>query len=154
MNKERVLAVADAIEALVVNGNPVPGLGFNMSGWVADPGEEACAEDHSRHMCSTTACIAGWTVALFDKVSAAEMHSMVGDHVALVGIESRATELLGLSVGQAHALFYAEGSGKLLEDVTPEEAIATLRDLAESEHIQWHLHCGGAEDTEDEEHGE
>lgn len=50
MNTERILALADAIEA----GRD--DLGFNMRYYFA----KDTAQDKSGHSCGTTACIAGW----------------------------------------------------------------------------------------------
>lgn len=152
MNKDKILAVADAIEKLAVNGNPIPGLGFNMAGWAAEVDEEGPQFiDRSKHGCGTTACIAGWTVALEARVTPAKLMN-----IGNIEIAEMAEQILGLDSYTATALFYSYGRNRNLEmeEITPEEAVAVLRNLAETGDVDWGKFTANHPTTQEEENSD
>lgn len=117
MNRENILKVADAIES-----HSIPDLGFNMSLWIdRKPGPE---DDRSGHNCGTTACIAGWAVAV-----------MNGGVIPEVGvpIQDDAEKYFGLNWTDGEDLF-VNWVGK---SPTPAEAVIVLRHLAETGEVDW-----------------
>lgn len=122
MNKENVLAVADAIEK-----HSIPDLGFNMGDWVAHASDEA--PDRSGHSCGTVACIAGWAQRLRTGVP------LSADSVVWWEPEA---EWLGLGGDASDTLFMGDDeTNKRLADVTPAEAVRVLRHLAETGEVDW-----------------
>lgn len=114
MNKENILKVADAIER-----HTIPDLGFNMGSWV----DRRAHEDKSGHNCGTTACIAGWATAV------------AGGNLAKLSISEvrdEAIAYLGVTRDQAFWLFAG-----FRGDPEPPEAVATLRNLAETGKVNW-----------------
>jgi len=124
MNREMILKVADAIEA-AAKPEAKPTLGFNMGDWVSNR-----HYDVSGHFCGTTACIAGWTLAVSGQELSAE------DSAQYLGIRNEAEAILGLSCDKAEDLFvnYPDFS-----DPTPSQAAAVLRHLAETGEVNWSL---------------
>lgn len=138
MNKDNVLAVADAIEK-----HSIPDLGFNMSVFI-QPTIIARCVDQSGHSCGTVACVAGTIRAMrtgqITFISAGEMDWT--EEVAW----------LDLAGDVAEELFFAEGYlGQLydeaddtdgvigLEDFTAAQAVAVLRHLAETGEVDWSI---------------
>ena len=116
MNKDNILAVADAIEK-----HSIAELGFNMSLYGGKTGPSD--PDLSGHNCGTVACIAGWA----DKVLTGrdpDVHS-----------SDYAQGLLGLSAEQAIDLFVPSDWAK--NTITPAHAVAVLRNLAETGEVDW-----------------
>ena len=122
MNVENILKVADAIEI-----RAVPGLGFNMSSFYADG-----LPDMSAHYCGTTACIAGWAVAI-----------MKGDASGAWGTpDSVIGNWLGIDSSRTDQLFYAldhEAPEFAFERVTPKQAVSVLRHLAATGEVDWSI---------------
>jgi len=118
MNKERILAVADAIEK-----SSVPELGFSMRSFRSD--------------CGTAACIAGWAFVLFAKNGENRFRRGVSPY----DIEVEGQVVLGLKDVEAGRLFYASGVG--VHYATRGQAIAALRHLAATGVVDW-LRDGGA----------
>lgn len=130
MNKERLLLVADAIEK-----SSVRGLGFNMAayfgyGWIY--------RDRSGHDCKTTACVAGWTVAVME-----DCKDVTGDGTGVAYLRLRdaydfpsvaAALYLDLTHHQAHALFLEYDTAAW---ITPAVAARCLRVFAETEQIDY-----------------
>lgn len=109
MNRERLLAVAAAIE----KGEPE--MQFNMD-WF-----------RYRKDCGTACCIAGWTIYLFGDLQ----------HTPYDDIPLKAAEYLDLNAGESSQLFWAEwattAQGELMSigQVTAAQAVAHLRKLAQ-----------------------
>ncbi len=119
MNVENILKVADAIEQ-----HSIPDLGFNMYDYainLASYGEGIA--DNSGHNCGTTACIAGWAVAVRDNTSEIERSDFFDE----------ARDYLELTERQAHSLFLGNMSPK----TTPAQAVKVMRNLAETGVIDW-----------------
>ena len=111
MNRERILKVADFLEALPPERFD-PDFWFKYQG-PSIPNERTYVRDHP---CGTAACIGGWTEILFDPEGN-------GD----------AEDLLGLTTEQADALFF-----DIVEhDPSPAQAAAVLRRLAETGEVVW-----------------
>lgn len=122
MNKENVLAVAAAIE-----GHTIPDLGFNMGNWVAK--ESSTRPDRSGHSCGTVACIAGWTKRIRTQIPVGINEDFYW------GPEAK---WLGLDVDEGEELFFGDDwTCAHLNDVTPSEAVAVLRHLAETGEVDW-----------------
>ena len=117
MNKERVLALADAIEQ-----HTLP-IGFNMRDFFAEH-----IPDMSGHGCGTTACIAGW---------AAMLSGRKDDCTSGYAAESVATEWLEISERTAAHLFYGEGQAHR-ERASARDAVRTLRRFAETGRVDWY----------------
>jgi hypothetical protein len=125
MTKDNVLAVADAIEA-----QRFPRLGFNMR-WLFLKREPRRPDeiDMSGHDCGTVACIAGWALAV--KKGSQPRNAKKAEGEALITAE----EYLGLNQYEAHALFFPPERHE--RDITPSEAVAVLRHLAETGEVDW-----------------
>ena len=119
MNRENILAVADAIEK-----HSIPDLGFNMAGFHAEGWE-----DLSQHNCGTTACIGGYATILLN--GGGEYRTIPDGKIA---------DWLGVPIETAEALFYATGvdyGPQWFEKVTPSQAVSVLRHLAETGEVDW-----------------
>lgn len=110
MNTERILALADVIEA----GRD--DLGFNQRFYCA----KGIAQDKSGHGCRTTACIAGWAKFL-------ESGSPDG------ASRNTAAKWLGLDYVTSHQLT------KKGFNANNKQAARTLRHLAETGFVNWDL---------------
>lgn len=114
MNVDRILALADVIEAQPHTRVSDP-YGFNMENW-------------RHHNCGTPSCIAGWAAAL----SRGDTKGITGIPVHVSDI---AIEYLDLDDEQAHDLFCPPGHD--WESITPSDAAATLRLFAETGKVKW-----------------
>ncbi len=119
MNKEKILAVAKAIES-----GKFKSLKFGM--------ETFCTDEDQRAACGTAACVAGWAYALEHGVK-------ILKKADLNDIEYGAADFLDLSGKQASMLFYADEGNRWqdyenrdLNEVTREQAVWALRQLAET----------------------
>jgi hypothetical protein len=126
VNAENALKVADAIEK-----RAVPHLGFNMNYLLKEADGHFAKDGLNVGDCKTVACIAGWANVLGGKRERATF--------------TFAENYLGLRPEQHDQLFYAsnhpdadEGDeyGPLTE-ITPEQAVRTLRHLAETGEVDW-----------------
>lgn len=115
MNKERVLALADAIEKAELP----EGVGFNMKAFVDDS-------------CGTTCCIAGLAV-LFSGKSLEEL--LVLENNSASGLQDIASEYLGLTQDEALELYYP--SAFSWRYIQPSQAVRTLRNLAATGAVVW-----------------
>lgn len=116
MNKANIHQVANAIE-----DKSIAGLGFHMNYFMsANPGAG----------CGTVACIAGWC-------------NLINGNDINQSSFYFAQKWLDLSYEEADNLFYANQhpgwatSYSVLEDITAEQAVRTLRHLAETGEIDW-----------------
>lgn len=125
MNKENILKVADAIER-----HSVRGLGFNMGAWLDDTG---CRVDFSGFNCDTTACVAGWAVAVQTGINFA--HDLRFNIIPEDDFYERAREFFDIDDILAHALFYR--LSRNIDVATDKQAVATLRRLAETGKVYW-----------------
>ena len=136
--EEKFRYVADLIESL-------PPGHFNLNHWFIIPGDGEWDPDlesyteitHTAplvelmHQCGTTACIAGWITA--DQIHPAFALNFPGD------AQDWAGRWLELDHLQAHRLFtdlgfwrsVTQGYIRCLSDVTREEAVQVLRDIAD-----------------------
>ena len=130
MNREMILRVADAIEA-ADKAETTPVMGFNMN-YVREISASS-EEDMTGHGCGTVSCIAGWTLAIDSDFKIDK--KITPDDPLWKGA---AAHLLGLDKEAAHNLFMAVGAADI-EEVTPAEAIAVLRHLAETGEVDWSL---------------
>lgn len=135
MNKTNILAVADAIEQ-----HTIPWLGFNMLNY-----KTVVNADMSGHNCGTTACIAGWANAI--RLRLKETHPSWGGWCEHDG----AADWLGIETysssgdSTADKLFYARNHPDYKPDkaeatwasITAEQAVRTLRHLAETGEVDW-----------------
>ena len=130
INVKNILRVADAIEK-AARPEAKPKVGYYQPVFICvGEGEDI---DATGHRCTTTACIAGWAVLVFDRTRprTLEKREQEGDYVS-----DRATKLLGLGSNQADDLFlhvYSE---------TPDQAVRTLRHLAKTGEVNWSVMCG------------
>jgi hypothetical protein len=117
MNIENILKVADAIEQA-----SIPDLGFNM----LDVHANGEFPDKTGRECGTTACIAGWALA----VEGQPFHPFT--------VCQDATPFLGLTLKQANELYYAEDAfDTLLSEIEPHHAVRVLRILAITGKVDW-----------------
>src|SRR5882724_1413925 len=121
MNKDALLRVADAIEK-----HEIEDLGFNMNRFVT-----SSAHDQSGHYCGTTACIGGWAIAVQENITGTELLEQQ------MSSEDRAQKYLELSDDEARTLFLGRPPGTFFCDVTPAQAVATLRYAAKHGVIDW-----------------
>lgn len=112
MNAENILKVAKAIEQ-----HSIPDLGFNMG--VVCGKARYDLPDLSGHNCGTVACVAGWTNKVFNTPASA----------------AAAGDILGLSDDVSELLFLPEGWTE--NDIKPDQAVRTLRHLAETGEVDW-----------------
>lgn len=114
MNVERINALADLIETL-----PHVGIlekeGFNMANY--------------QHPCGTPACIAGFAIATYG----------TGDHFFSNDPSALAADLLNIEMYVACDLFHVYSSNKVMSQITPSEAAATLRHLATTGEVDWSI---------------
>ncbi|PZP62989.1 MAG: hypothetical protein DI604_28090 [Delftia acidovorans] len=115
MNKERILALANLIEKQPHSAVEEVS-GFNMVSYV--------------HACGTPACIAGWAVA-----SEGTPSPLAHQPIQPTGVSSRAAKYLGLEYPEAEELFL--GGVYDLDEITPAQAAACLRHLAETGEVDW-----------------
>ena len=126
MNVENILKVADAIEQ-----HSIPDLGFNLGWWLCD-GEE----DRSGHGCRTTACIAGWAIAVRDGGGMPEQRPLNFDWL------NEAGDFMGLpneSDRSGYDPIRADLMLSIEEHRTPSEAAAVLRHLAATGEVDWSI---------------
>ena len=118
MNKERILEIADLIEA----GHE--GMVFDMTTF----GDE--------HPCGTAACIAGWAVVRFGENGGAPN---VAWQIEGPDVFSGALSVLGLSFPEAQRLFTPNErrDGVDMWEVTASHAVRTLRHLAKTGKVDW-----------------
>lgn len=125
-HRKKILALADVIEAQdhiheVMSDLPRSRQDmsrFNMSSW------------QSPHSCGTAGCIAGWIIGSMTGVEAWSRHE----------IYFKASAAIGISLEKAERLFeprYSDGRSLDLDKITPREAAATLRGLAETGEVRW-----------------
>jgi hypothetical protein len=132
MRKDVVLAVADAIE-----NHSRADLGFNMGHYIshADWGSDG---DKSGHNCGTVACVAGWTVAIFNEkgekrdLSLSILKRLDFDDT----IVSRATDAMDIHSEDAEQLFHP-ADRFTWESITPAKAASVLRHFAETGMVEW-----------------
>ena len=125
MNKERILALADLIEKQPHTPLPAEN-GFNMADLVRE--------------CGTPSCIAGWAAWEAEGRPASVRTSTIG-----WALEREAQNYLGLEgvnkaelSPKAYSLFYPTYEGCFAyEDITPAQAAACLRHLAETGEVDW-----------------
>lgn len=113
MNAERILKLADVIEAAPKQGIPTSGArkpitAFNMGSW----------------HCGTVGCIAGWA------------HQTFGDGNYGVNICRAAEEHLDLNEHDAGELFIP-ATDNSLDDIVPSQAAKVLRHLAATGKVDW-----------------
>ena len=125
MNRDRVIQLADAIE-----NNSIPDLGFNMEYYIALPDDTNNIADRSGNNCNTVACIGGWIAHIAEPTSVESFRD--------------AGEWLDLHFMEANKLFYADGigfdhHGIPLEEITPQDAVKVLRNLAETGNVDWSI---------------
>lgn len=119
MNKDNILKVADAIEQ-----HSIPGLGFNMRKYFC-PTDVDHNPDLSGHTCGTTACIAGWAIAVRDGGNPTDFNGpWLYDAAEFMGLwkDEQATKDLMLETNNT---------------ITPAHAVAVLRHLAETGEVDW-----------------
>ena len=104
----------------------IENVGFNMVHYACED-----TEDYKEQHCGTTACIAGWAVFLRDpkKFRQCVANASEGE------IHDIAANLLRLNAAEADDLFIPEGP--CLTDVTPEQAIVTLKKLRDTGKVDW-----------------
>ena len=128
---EAIHTVADAIEKL-------PSAAFNMGKWMNSSsdyhGITPNWDDRIQMAinCQTVAGIAGWTCVLLDERWIP--YGYVCDW------PKRAMKLLGLSIQQAQMLFQPVVGADVAcsyADITPQDAANTLRNLANTGHVEW-----------------
>lgn len=125
MNKDRILALADLIEKQPHTVS-LHGSGFCMN--------------YVLHSCGTPSCIAGW--AAWEEEGRPKAVSTPDTGWSL---ECKAQKYLGLATSVeaelsdiAYSLFYPEGDRvDLYDNITPAQAAACLRHLAETGEVDW-----------------
>jgi hypothetical protein len=114
MNKERILELADIIEAQPHCFQMGASQGFGMN--------------HFTHQCGSPSCLGGWASATFDP----DYPSFETNHQ----IAESAENVLDLFEKQARNLFFPEVYEKY-GHITPAEAAGVLRNLAETGEVVW-----------------
>lgn len=127
MNRPLIQKIIDVLEGRLVTNEK---LGFNMDSFV--DGYEAM--EGGNGPCGTSACIAGWAVAL-----GSEKVKVVRDLVVLNSaepIEEEAVDLLSMPFHDAHRLFYPD-TGVLWGDITRKQAANVLKHLLKTGAVDW-----------------
>ena len=133
MNKERVLETADLIEAGSAE------LGFNMACLIDKNGGPWGSDVTGRTDCGTVACIAGWIC-----------YNKFGSD-ASGNILDRAANYLNIDSYQAEKLFTPHHlMTSSWDNITPDIAVACLRDFAETGEVNWEKFVPEEEETENE----
>lgn len=133
MNKTKIREVALALLQGPVKVGRVK-VGYNQTSFGARN-----QEDYTGHHCSTTACIAGWAVALDGK-----------NPRTVSNVASEARKLLGLNEDQALDLFAASplfnraasmpyDGARRGRNVQPRDAALVLFNLAETGVVDWKI---------------
>lgn len=129
MNKERILTLADIIEAQPHTGVDAE-KGFNMNSIL-------------HNYCNTPCCIAGWAVW-----EAQGRPERVDRYKYETGLEIPAAEYLEMPLdpqhdcGSAMRLFYPDDdeiNDRNYQDLQPSEAAKVLRHLAETGKVDWSI---------------
>ena len=115
MRKDRILALADLIEQQPHTDEDAA-EGFTM--------------ESITHDCGTPACIAGWAAWEASGRQSRDLYDIYAD------VEGQAREFLGIGYSEADVLFYPPFP-VIYATVTPTEAAATLRHLAETGRVDW-----------------
>lgn len=116
MNKQKILDLADFIENL-------PPKQFNMAVYGV------------AHECGTIACIAGWAAVLEGAtVDKHESFHILGEWI---GAHKFAAKALGINEKTSLDLFTPIDEHESLSDITKEQAVKTLRKLAETGEVDW-----------------
>jgi hypothetical protein len=125
MNKEKILALADALDS--ARGKDT-GFGFNMDTIMSVHGAHP---DMTGHDCDTVGCIAGWAVHVLAGIPLERMRRMQNATICRL-----AGEELGLTDGQIQDLFFPSHilSGP---PIGIPAAIETLRNFAETGLVSW-----------------
>lgn len=118
MNKERILHLAALIEKLPHRNAKLDG--FSMATYVK-----------VANGCKTPSCIAGWAVHEFDPLP----WTVAAKTTTLSEWPAKGRKFLGLTKARAAELFYPEGL--YWRDITPAQAAACLRNLAETGKVDW-----------------
>ncbi|MBB3411264.1 hypothetical protein FHT87_005217 [Rhizobium sp. BK316] len=116
MKKEHILALADLIEEQE-HTEEDDAEGFTMTAIT--------------HDCGTPACIAGW--AAWEALGRPSGHL----YDVACDLEGEATDYLGINPMKADLLFYPPEEVGLYQEITPSQAAATLRHLAETGEVDW-----------------
>lgn len=140
MNKERILALADAIEQGYhqTNGSM---MGFDMDVFYT-VGKKMYIEQPEE--CGSVGCIAGWVVSMYKERKPDETHDMM---MRTTTIMRTARQLLDLGIFEASVLFQQYPQGRTNEDndwterdyITPAEATLVLRHLAVTGDVDWSI---------------
>lgn len=136
MNKERILALADALAAASDES-------FGMELWwsgalVRD--EMTIAAVVAQHSekdpppCGTAACIAGWATFLAPR---SEWYTFDSRNGSLVDWSATAQHWLGLEHHIADSLFTMESSDYCLHEATREDAVKVLYNLSKTGMVNW-----------------
>lgn len=111
-------------------------VGFDMSTYVD------MHPDDDKHTCGTTACIAGWVVALFDEKGLPREKALGPTALKKIenndggrgrGIHVMAAQILGLNDWDSNALFCPPD----LASISASDAAKTLRHLAVTGAVDW-----------------
>ena len=134
MNKDRILELADRIERFDTD-NKRPGLGFDMRNVITtryaptvkfEDAPSPLPGNLPDDWCGAVGCIAGWALVLW------------GTWPTPGNQMSTASEILGLEREQARRLFDpAYYRSVSMRELTREDAVATLRRLAETGDVVW-----------------
>jgi hypothetical protein len=129
MNRENILAVADAIEK-----HSIPDLGFNMAALIDQTSENY--PDVSGHNCGTVACIAGWATFIAKGM-------IPGEQQWSASVLAPGRLFLDITQEQASRLFSPAGEYDdeakyaIYAGITPSQAVSVLRHLAETGEVDW-----------------
>jgi hypothetical protein len=131
MNKERLIKLAKKLES------PEAAAHFNLGEWFAVEGDSVDSADEPVSVlikkCGTTACIAGWAVAMF----------MPDKSYGSAFFFENGKEALELNYNEARALFLgidlAETTGMCMMDVTPIQAASVIRHLVDTGEVDWSI---------------
>lgn len=103
------------IKRLIAKFESLPDSSVDMTFWLASQTDlnQRSTMRETLGSCGTTACMAGWAVALFDpdeihlsSAHGARLHDSILIHNEVFSIEERAMYLLGLSESEANVLFH------------------------------------------------
>jgi hypothetical protein len=84
---------------------------LEMADWTNSGIRAIGIEDLTGEVCGTTACLAGWTVALAGLKVNSEGHVFDGSGIAIGEVEYIAAGMLGITYLTAEDLFYCDNEG-------------------------------------------
>lgn len=136
MNKDAISTIAHLLEKEATIRSSGGEIGFDMESYIDTTNE--------KFSCGTSACIAGWAVALFNDDGSPRTAPLTGEELVAIdetevpdsvyaSIFDKAQQIFGINDNAAYRLF----TPAALEVIDAKMAAETLRKLAETGEVEW-----------------